>query len=105
MTDLNLPGESFDAMLARLTRERIERDPRTHQVRVNVEDRILESVEGGSTLTLRQVTDATNADIDSFVLGQGAIRAALDRMAAKGLVTIILGNRIAGTPSLFKFSL
>jgi hypothetical protein len=80
-------------------------------LRVSVEDRILESVEAGSIMTLRQVTDAANdhADGDTFILGQGAVNACLFRMAKKGKVLVYRVEFAPDTPimavprTLFKF--
>lgn len=110
-----LPGETIDEMLNRLTMNRLVTDPRFRNrtdadmeaLRVNVEERILESVPSPSVLTLREVTDMTNEHTDSFVLGQGAVSAALDRMAAKGLVTRHNGcwdpEVKYRTPTVFRF--
>jgi uncharacterized protein YceH (UPF0502 family) len=107
------PDETFEQFLSRMVAELAMSDPRRKEAgqsaRVAVEDRILESVKGGSIMTLRQVTDACNqfGDLDTFVLGQGAVNAALDRMERKGLVVRVKIEDGSDKParSAFRFAL
>lgn len=97
--------ESYEEIMRRLA----AKPPLTRQgrvARVSVEERILESVKAGSIMSLREVTDACNqfGDDQTFVLGQGAVNAALFRMANKGTVREII-PRTADHPRLFRFAL
>jgi hypothetical protein len=104
------PDETFEQFMSRMQAERFMSDPRRkaagQAARVAVEERILESVKAGSTMSLREVTDACNqfGDLDTFVLGQGAVNAALFRMAEKGTVAAII-EPTDQHPRLFRFPL
>jgi len=72
--------------------------------RVNVEERLVNSMYSLEYMSLRQVTDAANIDEGSFILGMGAVQACLDRMIAKGSVMILRGDPVAKIATLYQFT-
>lgn len=60
------------------------------RMRVDVEARVVEAMTGRKFMSLTQVVDSANVDAD-FILGRGAVRACLDRMATEGKVVVGVG--------------